>query len=126
MFTPEDGGLAPCAAKPVAGRVTAVLNDFLIASTDDAYAIIDDDGRPSFLIPPKDLHLSGIGPGRRVFLSDRLGLAMTLDIRVGPDRYREIAWTFSWPHPEAAEIQHLIGFDPTKVSIKVEPIGHFG
>ncbi len=94
-------------------RIEIIFAGELIASTSNAYRILETSHPPSFYLPPADVNPDFIRPsGRRPSFCEWKGLAVYWTVEANGQSARDVAWSYPKPTPGYEAIADHVAFYP--------------
>ena len=112
--------------------VEVTYNAKVIASTQQAYRVLETASPPTFYLPPEDVESHQLVPASGSSFCEWKGAASYWALSGGPES-RAIAWSYKNPSPAFARIRDYISFYPAYVEcyvdgerVRPQPGGFYG
>jgi uncharacterized protein (DUF427 family) len=96
-------------------RVRVEFDDLVIADTTRAFRVLETSHPPVYYIPPEDVRLEYLRPGRRRTWCEFKGEAAYYDLVVGDKVVFDAAWYYPSPAPGYEDLRDHIAFYPARV-----------
>lgn len=106
----------PPALQRVSQRVTVAFGGETIASSMNAYRVLETSHPPTIYIPPADVRLDLLREASGSSMCEWKGRATYADVVVGNDVAERAAWTYRDPVPAFAELRDHWSFYPGRMS----------
>lgn len=104
----------PCLERS-AHRIRVVHGGAVVADTAAAWRVLETSQAPAFYLPPSDVDLGSVRPGRGHSFCEWKGEASYFDVVVGDSEATSAAWTYRSPTPPFAAIADHLAFYPQRV-----------
>ncbi|HYH93196.1 MAG TPA: DUF427 domain-containing protein [Candidatus Saccharimonadales bacterium] len=105
----------PPRVEPVQERIRVVVGGITIADSTRALRVLETSHPPSFYLPPDDVRLDLLVPGRGGSVCEWKGEARYRTLVLGERRIEDVAWTYADPRPGFDAIRDHLAFYPGKV-----------
>ncbi len=86
-----------------------------VASTERALRVLETSHPPVYYIPPHDVRMDLVRPGRGSSVCEWKGRARYFDLQLGDVCVRGAAWAYPDPVPAFAELRDHLAFYPSRV-----------
>ena len=114
-------------------EVRVVHRDCLIASTTEAFRVLETASPPTFYIPARDVRSELLVRGHGSSHCEWKGGASYWSIRIGDELLENVGWSYDDPYPEFEAIRGYLSFYPARVECFVgdhrvapQPGGFYG
>jgi len=118
---------------PFYGRVEVKWLDTIIASTTEAFRILETASPPSFYLPPAHTDLKLFREATGSSFCEWKGKATYWDIEINGVSIENAAWSYNNPNPAYRSVKNYFSFYPSKtecyvegVRVKPQPGGFYG
>jgi uncharacterized protein (DUF427 family) len=105
----------PPSLEPVAERIRVIVDGVVIADSTGAYRVLETSHPPVYYVPPADVRMELLVPGRGRSVCEWKGAATYLTLVLGPRRIEDVAWSYERPTPGFTAITSYLAFYPGRV-----------
>lgn len=105
----------PPRVEPDNRTVRVVHRDFVIAESANAVRVLETSHPPAFYLPPEDVNMEYLTPGRGRSICEWKGNAVYWDLTVGSDTVPNAAWSYPEPLSAYATLAGWFSFYPGRV-----------
>ena len=105
----------PPRVEPVAARVRVVVDGLTIADTTHALRVLETSHPPTYYVPPADVRLDLLVPGRGGSVCEWKGAATYHTLVLPGRRVEDVAWSYSRPMPGYEALADHLAFYPGRV-----------
>ena len=106
----------PPRVEPVSATITVVFHGLTLASSQNAYRVIETSGAPVYYIPQSDINMECLEPSDRQTLCEWKGTSAYFNVNVNNHTAADAAWTYPQAWGEFAVISGYIAFHPAQMS----------
>lgn len=105
----------PPRVEPDDRTVRVVHRDLVIAESANAVRVLETSHPPAFYLPPEDVNMEYLTPGRGRSICEWKGNAEYWDLIVGNDTVSNAAWSYPEPLPAYTTLAGWLSFYPGRV-----------
>jgi uncharacterized protein (DUF427 family) len=105
----------PPRVEVVAERVRVVVGGLTIADSARAYRVLETSHPPTYYLPPDDVRMDLLSPGRARSVCEWKGPATYHSLTIGTRRIEDVAWSYEHPYPGFEAIASHLAFYPSRV-----------
>jgi len=105
----------PPRVEPDDRTVRVVHRDLVIAESANAVRVLETSHPPAFYLPPEDVNMEYLTPGRGRSICEWKGNAEYWDLIVGNDTVPNAAWSYPEPLPAYTTLAGWLSFYPGRV-----------
>lgn len=105
----------PPRVEPVVERIRVVVDGITVADSTRAMRVLETSHPPVYYLPPEDVRLDLLTPGRGHSVCEWKGTAAYHDLIVGTRRIEDAAWSYERPRPGFEAIAGHLAFYADRV-----------
>lgn len=105
----------PPRVEAVSDRVRVVVDGVTVADTSAAVRVLETSHPPTYYIPPQDVRLDLLSPGRGRSVCEWKGPATYHTLTVGARRIEDVAWSYEAPAAGFEGMAGYLAFYPGRV-----------
>lgn len=105
----------PPRVEPVPERIRVVVDGVTVAESTGAMRVLETSHPPVYYLPPADVRLDLLTPGRGRSVCEWKGKATYHTLSLGSRRIEDVAWSYERPLPGFEAITSFLAFYPARV-----------
>lgn len=105
----------PPRVEPVPERIRVVVDGVTVAESTDAMRVLETSHPPVYYLPPVDVRMDLLTPGRGASVCEWKGKATYHTLTLGSRRIEDAAWSYERPLPGFEAIASFLAFYPARV-----------
>lgn len=105
----------PPRLEPVADHIRIIVGGTVVADSSRAYRVLETSHPPTYYLPPDDVRLDLLSPGRGRSVCEWKGAATYHTLTVGDRRIEDVAWSYASPEAAFRRIADHLAFYAARV-----------
>lgn len=105
----------PPRVETVPERIRIMVDGVMIADSLRAVRVLETSHPPTYYVPPADVRLELLSPGRGRSTCEWKGAAIYHSLTVGDRRIEDVAWSYERPQPGFESLAGYLAFYPGRV-----------
>lgn len=103
--------------RPTRRQLRVALGETVLVDTDDTIILFETGLPPKLYVAPSHVRTDLLQPSETVTYCNYKGFTTYYDAVVDGQRYPDVAWVYSDPLPESAQINGYFSFEPTACAV---------